>query len=175
MTPDRTDEKRMANYRQSLISALLPKNMPGDRIGQIVAEVESHVAETGEDPAEAFGSPRDYAADLTTERRSEPWWHTALITVLAGIAGAFVALGGLSVLLGVDYLNQPGWLWLTMGLFIGVPAGVWVYRRSTRVRDPRTGADMLPMARWGLAVLIVPTLAIVLIAWIAIKLVETLT
>ena len=36
--------------------------MAPERIGEIVAEVESHVADTGEDPREAFGPAREYAA-----------------------------------------------------------------------------------------------------------------
>ncbi len=165
MTTDDTVEKTITTYRESLIMALRLKDVPGDRIGQIVAEVESHVADTGESPTEAFGTPRDYATHLTAGHRRDPWWHTALGALLAGIAGWFLAQGALSILLGETYLGQPGWLWLALGLIIAVPAGVTVYRRSTRVRDPRTGADMVPPLRWGLAALIGLPIAIVLIAW----------
>lgn len=165
MTTGDTDEKTMTKYRESLIMALRLKDVHGDRIGQIVAEVESHVADTGEGPTEAFGTPRDYATHLTAGHRKEPWWHTVIGALPAGIAGWFVAQGGLSILLGDTYLGQSGWLWLAFGLIVGVPAGVSVHRRSTRIRDPRTGADMMPLSRWGLAALIVPPIATIFIAW----------
>jgi drug/metabolite transporter (DMT)-like permease len=37
------------------------RDVPGDRIGQVVAEVEAHVAESREAPVEAFGSAEEYA------------------------------------------------------------------------------------------------------------------
>lgn len=175
MIPETTREKTMADYRQSLILALRLKDAPGDRIGEIVAEVESHVADTGEDPAEAFGSPRAYAALVTAEQRREPWWRIALAAVPAGIAGWFIAQGALALLLSEDYLGQTGWLWLALGLIIGIPAAVSVQRRSTRVRDSRTGDDMVPMSRWGLAALIGLPLALIAIAWAAIEIADTLT
>lgn len=44
MTSSSMSEKTMADYRQSLIYALRMKDVPGDRIGVIVAELEAHVA-----------------------------------------------------------------------------------------------------------------------------------
>ena len=176
MTPDSIREKTMTDYRQSLILALRLKDMPGDRIGEIVAEVESHVAETGEDPAEAFGSPPAYAADLTAGRRREPWWHLLALTALpAAIAGWFTAQGALALLLGESYLGQPGWLWLALGLLIGIPVAVNVLRRSTMVRDPRTGADMVPTSPWRLAALIGLPLALIVSAWGVIEIVDMLS
>ena len=49
-------------HRRELVQALRLHDVPPERIGEIVAEVESHVADTGEDPREAFGPARDYAA-----------------------------------------------------------------------------------------------------------------
>ena len=57
MTPD--------DYRSRLLLALRLHDIPGPRIAEALAEVDSHVAETGEDPADAFGSPRDYARQLS--------------------------------------------------------------------------------------------------------------
>lgn len=121
MTTDRTDEKTMADYRQALMLALRLKDVPGDRIGEILAEVESHVSDTGEDPTEAFGPPREYAAALTAGQTREPWWSILNSVVPAGIAGWLVAQGSLDLLLGETSLGQPGWLWLTLGLLIGIP------------------------------------------------------
>lgn len=73
MTTDSTEEKTMADYRQALMLALRLRDVPGDRIGEILAEVESHVSDTGENPTEAFGPPREYAAAPTTGQPREPW------------------------------------------------------------------------------------------------------
>lgn len=48
-------------YTHDLMVALRCNNVPGDRIGDVLAEVESHLAATGEDPREAFGDPTEYA------------------------------------------------------------------------------------------------------------------
>ncbi len=161
---ERSDETTLASYRQELIVALRLKDVPGDRIGEIVAEVESHVADTGEHPSEAFGAPRDYAATLTSEHRPGPRWWTALTVVWSFVAGWMVAQGLLAVLLDDQYLGRSGWLWIALGLVIGVPGALSVRRRSTRVADPRTGDDMVSGKPWAVAVLVGTPVAIVLVA-----------
>jgi hypothetical protein len=49
-------------YLENLTIQLRLLGVPGDRIGQILAEVETHVADTGLDPVDAFGEPGEYAA-----------------------------------------------------------------------------------------------------------------
>ncbi len=163
-----TDETS-TDYSQRLVLALRLKDVPGDRIGEIVAEVESHVAETGEDPVESFGTPRQYAASLTAEHRPAPWWFTTLSLVGSGVAGWLIAQGGLAVLLGEQYWGRSGWVWLGLGLAIGIPGGISVWRRSTRVRDPRTGTDLVPFSPGGLVVLIGSPILLVLLAFAAIQ------
>ena len=157
------------DYSQRLIQALRLKDVPGDRIGEIVAEVESHVADTGEDPVEAFGNPRDYAASLTAEHRPAPGWFTAISLVGSAFAGWLIAQGSLAVLLGEPFWGQPGWIWLVLGLAVGIPGGISVWRRSTRVRDPRTDADLEPFSAGGLLVLFGAPVLVVLVAFAAIR------
>lgn len=172
MTAGRTEPVDIEKYRQSLILALRLKDVPGDRIGEIVAEVESHVADTGEDPVSAFGEPRAYAASLTDEHRPDPWWQTAITAGCAAVAGWFVAQGMLSLLLGQTYFGVTGWLWLVLGVVIAIPAAMRVRRRSSRVRDPRNGADMAPASPWGLATLVGLPVLLVLATWGLIQLVN---
>ncbi|MGJ9420927.1 HAAS signaling domain-containing protein [Aeromicrobium sp. CF3.5] len=167
---ERSDETTLASYRQELILALRLKNVPGDRIGEIVAEVESHVADTGEHPTEAFGIPRDYAATLTTEHRTGPWWFTTLTVIWSFAAGWLVAQGLFAVLLDDLYLGRSGWLWIVLGLAIGVPGALAVRRRSTRVADPRTGEDMVTGKPWAIGILVGTPIAIVLVSVAAIHL-----
>ncbi|MER5387966.1 hypothetical protein [Saccharopolyspora sp. NPDC002686] len=57
------DEK----YRDELLLALRMHEISGEHVGEVLAEVEAHVRETGEDPAEAFGKPREYAAQVAEQ------------------------------------------------------------------------------------------------------------
>jgi hypothetical protein len=59
-----------------------------------VAEVESHVRETGEDPVEAFGQPGSYSAQFV------PGWegagvrqHRGLVRPRASVAAAVTVVG----------------------------------------------------------------------------------
>src|SRR5699024_4781202 len=54
-------------YRDQLVLALRAQEVSGDRVGEVLAEVEPHVAGTGEDPQEAFGPPRDYANHVVAQ------------------------------------------------------------------------------------------------------------
>ncbi len=162
----------IADYRQSLVLALRLQEVPADRIGEIVAEVESHVADTGEDPTEAFGTPREYAASLTDEHRKPPWWWTTTTLVLAAAAGWLIGQGAFAVLLGEPYLGRSGWLWLGIGIVVGIPPAVMVSRRSREVRDPRTGAPLVRTPRWAMLLFYAIPFLIVLAGWAAIELVN---
>lgn len=157
-------------YRESLVLHLRLQEVPPDRIGEIVAEVESHVADTGEDPTEAFGTPRDYAAGLTDEHRKPPWWWTTTTLVLAAAAGWLIGQGAFALLLDEPYLGRSGWLWLATGLVLGVPPAWMVGRRARQVLDPRTGQPLVRTPRWAPLVFFAIPFAIVLVGWVAIEL-----
>ena len=167
-----TTDKTSPDYTQRLILALRLKDVPGDRIGEIVAEVESHVADTGEDPVEAFGTPRAYAASLLEEHRPDPWWVTTLSIATSGVAGWLLAQGTLTLLFGTEYWGQPGWVWLGLGLVIGIPGGISVWRRSSRVRDPRTGADLVPFSPGAVLVLHGTPILFAALAYLVIRIVD---
>jgi non-ribosomal peptide synthetase component F len=57
----------LKDYTQALTTQPRLRKVPGKAIGQIVAEVESHVRETGEDPVEVFGQPGSYSAQYSGE------------------------------------------------------------------------------------------------------------
>ena len=67
----------LAIYLENLGIQLRLRNVSGERIGQILAEVEAHVADTGLDPVDAFGEPGKYAASYvgaSSESRSSRAW-----------------------------------------------------------------------------------------------------
>lgn len=161
MTQPRPAATPLTAYRESLILALRLRDVPGDRIGEIVAEVESHVTDTGEDPTEAFGAPGAYAASATEGHRPDSWWSTAFTIAWALSAGWFLAQGVFAVVLRHEYRGQSGWWFIALGLAIGLPGAIALARRSTPVRDPRTGADMVPANPRATAALVATPLLIV--------------
>ncbi len=155
-------------YREQLLLALRLRDVPGARIGEALAEVESHVAETGEDPVEAFGPATAYADALATTGAGapvRPWWRwltgaDALVAVTCGVGGWLLAsgVGGLSGGTAATF-GLPAPLCALVGAVLLLATGGWLavgaLRGRDRVMDPRTGMDMAPpMPRWAVAVLV---------------------
>lgn len=74
------------------------------------------------------------------------------------------------MLLDDSHLGRSGWLWIVLGLAIGVPGALSARRRSTRVTDRRTSEDMVPAQPRSLALLVGTPIAIVLASVAAIHL-----
>jgi uncharacterized membrane protein YhdT len=141
MTTDTT------SYRRVLVATLRMRGVPGDRIGDIVAEVESHVAETGESPVEAFGPPGDYAVTVAPGRRASRALQWALM--LSGAAvGWLVAISVLALVRGSGVAGFPAWLALGLAVGLWIPAVVATMRSNARVRDPRTGEWLTGSPGW---------------------------
>lgn len=149
-------------YSKELLYALRMRDVPGPRIAEVLAEVDSHVRETGEDPREAFGPPKQYAAEVSAAlgNPGKPlWrnvfsWKTSAFAGFAGFAGAWLLLDGVTALSvderGVLGLPPVASILLGAALLIAVVAEVvWLFRRPVaRVLDPRSGADMVPPLPW---------------------------
>ncbi|WP_448611009.1 hypothetical protein [Geodermatophilus sp. URMC 60] len=120
-------------YRRELVQALRAGNVPPERIGEIVAE-ESHVADTGEDPREAFGPARDYAAGF--RRTRSRWFVAALVspTLPGALCGFLIVVGMIGLVDGEPALGLPAWVVLTAGLVLWIPVLVAVLRGSVPVR-----------------------------------------
>jgi hypothetical protein len=152
-----------------LLLRLRMRDVPGARIGEVLAEVQSHVAETGEDPREAFGPPREYADTIAAALGVPPsrgwrdagrgltWQDLATAAVIA--VAAFALSDGLwSLGAGETSLfGLPAWAMCAVAaLLLGscVARVVLASRRAgDAVVDPRTGADMVPLSRRQVAVL----------------------
>ena len=157
---------RVRSYDQDLLFALRMKDVPGPRIAEVLAEVDSHVRETGEDPREAFGPPKQYAAEVSTalgDPGKSTWrhvfsWSTAFAAFTGG-AGAWFLLDGVIAVSaderGVLGLPPVALILLGAALLLA-PELVWLFRRpDTRVLDPRSGADMTPpVPRWMLPMMV---------------------
>ena len=87
----------LKDYTKALTTQLRLRQVPGKVIGQIVAEVESHVRETGEDPVQAFGQPGSYSAQFASRRSPVGrggWLTLDDVTFTMAMVGAFVLLNG---------------------------------------------------------------------------------
>jgi hypothetical protein len=146
-------------------------NVPPERIGEIVAEVESHVAGTGEDPREAFGPARDYAAGFSHPRSWGSVAAQAAPAVLSALCGFLIAVGIVGLVDGESrpVFGLPAGVTLAAGVTLWIPVLVMELRRNRPVPDPRTGRPITPgpaaaavggtaflavlaLACWGLAV-----------------------
>lgn len=130
-------------YLDNLITALHLRNVPGRQIGQIVAEVEAHIAASGEDPVDAFGPPREYARAWaqTTGRRSTRLGRTRAVVgvVAAGAGGWLLALGVIRTFTGEPVWGGHAVMALLAGLALLAVGAVLAGRDL--VIDPRTGAE----------------------------------
>ena len=164
----RTDDA-LTSYRNDLLLALRLGEVPGPRIAEALAEVDSHVAETREDPRTAFGPPQEYAAELLAVLAPgrTPGWRGWLGSLRASdLLGALVAaVGGWSLADGLfalasgtsSSLGLPAAVAAAVGLVLLAGLALVIVRSARggddRVLDPRTGADMAPpMPRWAVAV-----------------------
>lgn len=158
----RTRPRDMEKYNADLLVALRLREVPGGRIGDILAEVESHVADTGEDPYEAFGAPRQYADRVAPARTPAVRRGMFGQAVLGAAAGWLLAQAAFSLVAGETTLyGLPSWVVLGVGVALGAVMVVLVRRHSATIVDPRTGRQLAPSsARRTAAFLLVMTLAV---------------
>lgn len=130
-------------YTHQLALALRMRHVPGAAIGDAVAQVESHVADTGEDPVEAFGPAGAYAASVAaTVDRPAPALRVvrlALLALAGALLGIVLALGVAGSLRGEPVLGGiPPVVAVVLGGLgiVGVLVVVSV-ASVRRMRDPR--------------------------------------
>jgi hypothetical protein len=172
------DEDRQA-YARELLLALRMRGVPGPRVAEVLAEVDSHVRESGEHPRDAFGEARVYADQIASalgERDAPtPFWRAALswrtaVYGVGGAVGAWLVIDG-AVAFAADERavgGLPAAVALLAGFATLLALAVGLARLARapgdRVLDPRSGADMAPpMPRWVMPVMVgVPVLSLAL-------------
>ncbi len=150
------------DYTQALTVQLKLRKVAGHTIGQIVAEVESHVRETGEDPVEAFGQPGVHQAQFTSARgsRGRRVWSSLLDAgvTTAAVSGVVMILKSLTSLAGVARVTASMvLLWVGVGLVFALvlqQADNFIADRQTRtvgasLADRRTRPTGASRQVWG--------------------------
>jgi hypothetical protein len=106
-------------YLAQLTRALRVEGVEGRSAGEFVAEVESHLAETGADPIAEFGAPFELAAEVARRPGAHrPGWVPPLwwAWVLGLVATAVLVAAVEAVFLGWDDRGVPvrarGLLWV---------------------------------------------------------------
>lgn len=128
------DEK----YRDDLLVALRAYEISGERVGDVLAEVEAHVRETGEDPVEAFGTPRTYAAQVVAQLDRRTGKPSTLEFAAVGLGIAALTMAGSDYLIDgllADAATVPYTLKDTVALpvlMVLLPlAGTLLFKAST--------------------------------------------
>lgn len=79
--------KDRQEWLDQLVLELRLRNVPGTIIGDAVATVRGHLADTGESPDEAFGDPADYARELGLDRVGPAGLGLMVAVNLLGLLG----------------------------------------------------------------------------------------
>jgi hypothetical protein len=143
--------KDVRTYRQELLGAMRMRRVDPERIGEAVAEVEAHVADTGEDPREAFGPAREYARRFPSPLDDTPRSRRRLMDAREAAVGAVVgllgAMGVVGLVDGESFLGIPAAVCLAVSVLLAVPVIAELARRAGTARDPRTGDPIGGTAR----------------------------
>lgn len=141
-------------YLAQLTRALQVEGVEGRRAGEFVAEVDSHLAETGVDPVEEFGPPFALASDLAQRPGSRrPGWIPPLtaVWILALIAGVVLVVAADAVVRGWDDQGVPvraaGLVWIGAVMGVGMAWGYVATRHlDGRSWTPLTGGRAIAVA-----------------------------
>jgi hypothetical protein len=148
-----SDSPEVRTYCDQLLMALRMREVPGQRIGEILTEVRAHLAEGGEDPVAVFGDPEAYAADLSRDQVPKTpgeRLREGLVGVGFGLGGWWLADGVSSVATGDRALMTPLPL---VGAALALIGGPWLLEQlvsSSRARMLR-GALTVTVALTALA------------------------
>ena len=149
-------------YLGQLTRALQQEGVEGHHAGEFVAEIDSHLAESGADPVAEFGPPSELAAELARRPGARrpgwvpPLWSLWLLlipaTMIAAVAFEALAFGRDD---GRIAISAEGVLYPA----ILMPAAMWYGYLATRRLDGRSWAPVtgLTSALVALGIAIVTT------------------
>lgn len=99
MTPDSTE-----TYLSELRTALELRDADDDLITDVIRQVQSHLFDTGEDPYDAFGDPRDYAKQHAPDSTPSRFWALIVVSVVLTVVGGWLLSNGVINLVGENLI-----------------------------------------------------------------------
>jgi hypothetical protein len=125
----------LGSYLRTLSFWLRVEGVDGPQIVTVLAEVKAHVAESGENPYEAFGPPRKYAGAFSDGLgRSWAWMSACALSVVGLFASAYY----LACLVAHDANFRPlpfgGRFWISLVLVVVAVVITWRAVLSAAVR-----------------------------------------
>jgi hypothetical protein len=95
------------DYTTELTEELSLRDVPPEAIDRIVREVHSHLAESGEDPVQAFGTVKRYADEFAPQS-----WTRRMLLPIAIVSALLGAGTGLMLLNGIfGFIDPSTGLW----------------------------------------------------------------
>lgn len=123
-------------YLAQLARALQMEGVEGHRSGEFIAEIDSHLAETGVDPVEEFGTPYELAAELAVRPGARrPGWVPPLwlMWLLSAVASMIAVVAVDAVMLGWEDGQVPirarGIVWIAVFMASSLSFGYFATRR----------------------------------------------
>jgi hypothetical protein len=135
-------------WRESLLVELRLRDIPGPRIGEIMAEVDTHCADSGESPQDAFGDPATYARSFDGPPAGNPRRIVGTAARAAlGVAGILATLEGATATIE----GQPAAV--RAGYLASLAIGVVVFVTFLLLRTSRRTFLAVLVALWIGAIL----------------------
>ncbi|MGO4103629.1 hypothetical protein AB4Y63_06730 [Leifsonia sp. YAF41] len=126
-------------YTSELVMELREHEVGGKIIGDAVAQVESHSAESGAEPSAEFGTPQEFAGELARGRTKKIGWPLYVTSAILTLGGGVLLLRGI---FGVIQDREILWgIPPLVGIIVGTLAILaWILVMivaADPIRDPR--------------------------------------
>ena len=147
-------DKDTRQWIDDMVVELRLRDVTGAAIGDAVASVESHCADSGETPREAFGDPREYASSLTFAEDdltgdSVREWGAVMAPVVVCLLGFSAVTGSVAATLQSERVALT-WGGVASTAFLVIAVALVVRFLRALLAQPggvRVGADLLEVTR----------------------------
>lgn len=140
-------EHEQWRYLQLLLRALREEGVPGERVGELVAEMATHIEDGDVDPVAEFGRPGLLAAELAGRERRVPRLMRSASIRLGSLAGAMIGAAALVAGFRSDPAEiTAGMIGLALGQAILI---VGIAHLTIRKVDGRSMASAITPATLG--------------------------
>ena len=136
-------ETPATEYATELTEILELRDVPAAAVARIVRDVQSRIAESGEDPTAAFGTPSEYADNFAPKSRMARFWALVIASVVLASGGTLVLISGVFGLQSPahELWGLPPWARVAIGALGIVSFMALVLAEGARSRRRGPGWD----------------------------------